>query len=222
MIPLASPLIPDKCKQNCVTPFGSHLGSHKGVIGFSNCHANCSNFDDGGIVWYKNETQLARDVFVGIRWQCVEYARRWLIINKKVAFADIDYSYMIFNLTTVEDLTKVSGTVEFQSFAQPNEEPPKEGDLIIYSLESYPPTGHVAIAAKVNVTAGYVDIAEQNWFNIDWHKPDEYARRVQLLNCDGKYVLANEFWNADKPNNLELCSDTVKIIGWKRVNTDLS
>ena len=40
-------------------------------------------------------------VFMGYKWQCVEFARRWLYLNKGYIFEDIPMAYDIFDLRHV-------------------------------------------------------------------------------------------------------------------------
>lgn len=54
-------------------------------------------------IWDLGKSQLL------IRYQCVEYARRFLVITKKAAFIDIPCAYHIWPLDTIEDLTKEEG-----------------------------------------------------------------------------------------------------------------
>lgn len=54
-------------------------------------------------IWDLGKSQLL------IRYQCVEYARRFLVLTKKAAFIDIPCAYHIWPLDTIEDLTKEEG-----------------------------------------------------------------------------------------------------------------
>ncbi len=37
--------------------------------------------------------------FYGMKWQCVEFARRWLILARGVTFGDVPVAYKIFDMT---------------------------------------------------------------------------------------------------------------------------
>jgi hypothetical protein len=219
--PESALVIPDICSKNCNSQYGSVIGKANNVTAYSNCNENCINWDDSGVNWTKNLTGLARDVFVGIRWQCVEYARRYFIINFNVAFTSVDYAYQIFNLTEVNDLTTIDKFKEFKSFPNENVSPPHVGDLIIYPKTEQNPVGHVAVISEVDLKAGFVGLAEQNYFNKIWDNFTLYARRIKLINCKGKWVLTNSPWrvvNIQKVFSLnECCNNTEEIIGWKRV-----
>ena len=84
--------IPEQCKLDCIHPFGKILGtSPSGVTAYSNCSNQCVN----------PEPQFTNEIFTGIKWQCVEYARRWLLVNKQVVYGDVDIAEDIWNLEFV-------------------------------------------------------------------------------------------------------------------------
>ena len=215
--PESASIIPLNCMINCSSEYGQEIGSFNNITAFSNCNNDCNNFEDQGVFWTKEETSLARDVYVGVRWQCVEYARRYLIITKNVTFASIESAFQIFNLTTVGDLNKKEGNLTFMSFENENTNPPIIGDLIIYRQTNSSPYGHVAVVANVNLQEGSVDVAEQNWDNIKWRNPIAYSRRIKLRNCNGNYILIDSSYSTLQ--NLTTCGKSDDIIGWKRVIT---
>jgi len=223
-IPTPSDKIPPQCKNSCDVSYGQIIGGHKNVFAYSNCNNNCTNFIDGGVTFYKNETNFVKDVFVGVRWQCVEFARRWMIINKKSSFGEIEGAHQIFNLTIVEDLTKINITKPFHSINNGHIKPPMKGDLIIYPISSDAPYGHVAVVGGINLLLGYLDILEQNYSNY-WVNPNYYARRVVILKCNRiEYTLTEITWTLQFFDNLtpaevdEICiREKNKVLGFKRV-----
>lgn len=106
------------------------------MYAYSNCKNSCANFVDGGNTFPKSETKFVKDVFTGVRWQCVEFSRRFLIITKQVTFEGIDGAHQIFNINTVEDLTKKNKVIPFLKFKNGNQNPPQVGDLVIYPITS--------------------------------------------------------------------------------------
>ena len=187
--PSDSKSVPDICKQNCSSQYGIELGISGNVIAFSNCGGMCFNNDT--VILDKADTGLNKDLFTGLRWQCVQYARRWLIINLDVTFESIDYAFHIFDLETVADVVKDGVEYQFKSFPNGNKHPPQVGDLIISPRTEEIRTGHVAVVAGVNLEEGYVDLAEQNNENAHWRDPNSHARRVILLKQDDKYILTD-------------------------------
>lgn len=64
----------------CVSPFGAVNGQDaSGVIGYSNCNDSFVSDEES----YVN-AGVPSPVYAGLKWQCVEYGRRWLIYNLQV------------------------------------------------------------------------------------------------------------------------------------------
>ncbi len=178
--PEIAKVIPESCRTNCATDFNTILGENNNVIGFSNCNAYfCSNFDDGPVMIKKEALGTKEDIFSGIRWQCVEYARRWLIISKRFTFEAIESAFQIWDLNTVSSIDD-ERKVKFSSYKNDSNAPPKIGDLLIVNKDSQNPHGHVAVVVDVNLEKGYLDLAEQNNLNTKWENKN-YSRRIKLF-----------------------------------------
>ncbi|CAD8077837.1 unnamed protein product [Paramecium primaurelia] len=147
-----------------------------------------------------------RQVFTGVRFQCVEYARRYLILTKGVVFGDVGCAYHIFDLNTVTDIMTQQQR-QFQSIPQGSSIPPQKGDLVIYQKSGKQWWGHVAVVTNVN--GNLVDLAEQN-YDEDWDNCN-YARQVLLKKEGDQYFLTNI--RQYKPYAWDL---NEVIIGWKR------
>jgi len=195
--------LPKSCSFDCVRPFGSVLGMNSNVIAYSNCNNDCIS---------KVPATVIDNIYSGMSWQCVEYARRWLIVLKHLRFGDVDNAEQIWDLDYVSNL---SDDKKYKFIAKPNpsSEPPEVGDLIIYKI-SLPdfPYGHVGVIVGVNTEAGYVDIAEQNYTNDLWMDPKKFARRIIMNHKHGKYHLLDK----DYANLVKVSIGGV-IIGWKHV-----
>lgn len=182
-----SNVLPDACTSQCVAPYGEVLGVGLGnVPAYSNCNANC-------VVFSPN---LATGTYTGIKWQCVEYARRWLLVNKGVVYGDVDIAADIWALdyvTRVKDKTKLM----MSSYVNGNETKPEVGDLLIYA-KAYLKTGHVAVVSKIDSESHTIQVVEQNFKNEKW--PDGYARRIPYIEQDKKLWLLDSY-----------------LLGWKRV-----
>ncbi|CAF0793765.1 unnamed protein product [Adineta ricciae] len=127
-------------------------------------------------------------IFTGYQWQCVEFARRWLLIRKTCTFRDIPCACNIW--AEVPHIERVTDGRCFQLRPVPNGsfEPPKKDSLLIYKRNAKNPYGHVAIIT--DVTSDHVYIAEQN--NLYYYWPGDYARR-ELLRCEnGRYYIDDE------------------------------
>ncbi|CAF0877489.1 unnamed protein product [Rotaria sordida] len=127
-------------------------------------------------------------IFTGYQWQCVEFARRWLLIRKSCTFKDIPCAANIW--TDVSYIERVIDGKHFQLRLIPNSspQPPKKDSLLIYRRSNKMPYGHVAIIT--DVTSDYVYIAEQN--NLYHYWPGDYARQERLKFHDGNYYIDDE------------------------------
>ena len=180
--------LPEACRTNCVTPYSQELGTAPGnVTAYSNCNADCviftPNIEDG--------------TYTGIKWQCVEFARRWLLDNMGVVYGDVDTASDIWN--KIEFVTRVADhhSIPLRAFENGSLEAPRVGDLLIYAKE-YLNTGHVAVVTDVDLQAGVLKVAEQNYSNQTW--PGDYSRRIDVINKNGRYWVLDAY-----------------LLGWKRV-----
>jgi hypothetical protein len=182
--------LPETCRSDCATPYGEWLGVARGnVPAFSNCNAECVVFDPNKL----------NGTFTGIKWQCVEFARRWLLAEKGTVFEDVDTASDLWR--KVQSLIRISDgkRIPLDDYLNGSSEPPQVGDLIIYAKE-YFDTGHVAVVTKVELKNGSLDLAEQNFLNQKW--PGDYARRVGLVQKDGRHWVLDAY-----------------VLGWKRMRS---
>jgi len=101
-------------------------------------------------------------IYTGIKYQCVELARRYYLIKYGVLFKNIDSAKEIFGLRTLHHFitgqpifweTRLNISTSVQ---------PIPGSLLLWGpVDAFAPTGHVAIV--VNVTKNYVYIIEQGF-----------------------------------------------------------
>ena len=179
--------LPQNCTTACVTPYGAVIGSTaEGIKAYSNCQGSCVVFDPN----QENGT------YTGIKWQCVEFTRRWLISQHGLTFGDVDVAADMWALKTLTKLSDQS-SVALQTFENGAKQPPKRGDLLIYGRE-YLGTGHAAIVLQVDRKRGRVLVAEQNLKNRKWL--GKYARTIQFIQKDGRYWVLDAY-----------------LLGWKRV-----
>lgn len=180
--------LPPQCTDLCDVPYGEILGTTRdGTPSYSNCQADCVVFDP-------NQEQ---GTYSGIKWQCVEYARRWLIHNRGITFGDVDVAADIWNLPSFSSV-KDKSNISVQHFVNGSKSLPKRGDLLIYGRE-YLKTGHAAVVLEVNSKKGYLRVAEQNFLNQKW--PGSYARQIPFVRHQVKVWVLDEY-----------------LIGWVRVN----
>jgi hypothetical protein len=135
--------------------------------------------------------------YTGIKWQCVEFARRWLLDNEGVVYGDVDIASDIWS--KIPFVTRISDgrQLPLQPHLNGASEPPQVGDLLVYARE-YLNTGHVAVVTEVDLNSGVIRVAEQNFLNQKW--PANYARQIEIVHKDERYWLLDPY-----------------LLGWKRV-----
>ncbi len=181
--------IPPQCSAGCISEYGEVLGvSPAGVPAYSNCDSDCVIFEPNHL----------NDIYTGIKWQCVEYARRWLLKELGVVFGDVDIAADIWAIQRVSNPINHQ-TQTFESIVNGAHALPQRGDLLIYG-KSYLGTGHVAVVVSINEKQQTIRLAEQNYENTKWQK--NYAREIKYVNSDNRYWLLDSY-----------------LIGWKRVQS---
>jgi hypothetical protein len=181
--------MPTQCQSGCVQPYGAVLGISEQVVqAYSNCQPACVNY----------EPNRFNDVYTGVKWQCVEYARRWLLINKGVVFGDVDMASDIWDKTSHVTNVATNKRIPLESHLNGSSTPPQAGDLLVYA-RAFNNTGHVAVITSVDYEKGIIRVAEQNYYNELW--PDHFSRTIEYLN------LGKQHWVLDG-----------YLLGWKQIN----
>jgi len=172
--------LPAACRSHCVSPFGTVLGVAGGVPAYSNCSAKCVDL----------KPVKANGVYTGIKWQCVEYARRWLLKHKGAVFADVDVAADIWN--KIHHLQRVDhkGIIPLQNDPNGSPHPPSAGDLLIYA-KAYKGTGHVAVITDVDLHSHVIKVAEENYLNRKY--PGDYARKIDLIERHQRYWVLDPY-----------------------------
>ncbi len=178
---------PESCRIDCESVYGSLLGvSPAGIEAYSNCNSNCVIF----------EPNRHNQIYTGIKWQCVEYARRWLLQELDVVYGDVNIAADIWALDQVNNPLS-EAKYNFASFVNGDVNVPQRGDLLIYSKE-FLGTGHVAVVVEVDTDMKLIKVAEQNFANSKWE--NNYSRKINYLKKDGQVWVLDQY-----------------LIGWKRV-----
>lgn len=159
--------------------FGVRLGAYKGVEGYSNRKSG----------WGAGPNHV-NGHYTGYKYQCVEYARRWMILSKHLTFESIDCAFEIWDLDRVyhvetQDYSPLIG------IANGSKVLPVADTLLIYRRGPGTPWGHVAVITDVNAERGWVRIAEQN--EKDAHWPGDYARQLRLEVRNGEYWIRDKY-----------------------------
>lgn len=144
------------------------------------------------------------DQYSGMKWQCVEYARRWWIVHFDVTLLNIPRACDIWTRTYAKRLSDAKNVALEMFGSGVSQEPPKVGDLIIWKKTAEQPVGHVAVVCEVE--EGVVRIAEQNVDNnIKWDTHFSREFPLQRNESTGAYILRD---------------DEDPLFGWVRVHPD--
>lgn len=190
-------------KQNTPMPFGTLLGYAPGDVASYSSDYDTANEQD-----YPNRSayrSYVDGIYMGYKWQCVEFARRWLYVNYGYIFDDVAMAYDIFALRSVRHIA--TNTLRpFNAFANGNACLPAVGSLLIWQEGGeFEDTGHVAVITEVSPT--FVRIAEQNVGHSLWHGRN-YARELKAtLSAEGEYWLSCSYGDAE-------------ILGWMTQTDD--
>jgi hypothetical protein len=197
------------CQTGCVTPAGKLLGSVDNVPAYSNCQSTCARSEfsfmdlrSKAISLHSKPPADKQKHYVGLTYQCVEYARRWWMTNLGITFGDVDSAHEILYLSEGEQIQTNKPFPLARSLNGTTKRPPKRGDLLIYYPNPTDPKwrhGHVAVIVGVDLARGLVNVAEQNYNNLPWAKPQQYARQLRLFNVGGRYHI--EDIASDKTSN---------------------
>ncbi|CAF1119856.1 unnamed protein product [Rotaria sp. Silwood1] len=128
-------------------------------------------------------------VYTGVQWQCVEFARRWLLLRKSCTFSDVDIAANIW--TNIPYVERVTDGKKLSLIAHPNgsKKKPQKDSFLIYPRSRRMYVGHIAVIT--NVDQNYVYIAEQNHEFHYWSA--DYARRAPLIFTDNGYFIDDDY-----------------------------
>ena len=175
-------------------PFGGLLGIAPGGV-----PAYSSDYDSVDESQYPNRQAFRHQLdglYIGYKWQCVEFARRWLYLNTGCIFDDVGMAYEIFNLrhvTHVESGEKRTLT----ACENGSERRPEYGGMLIWAEGGeFERTGHVAIITEV--TDDYLRVAEQNVDHQRWPTGCDYSRELRArVDAHGQYWVQCSFGDAE-------------------------
>lgn len=156
-------------------------------------------------------TENLQKIFCGIKFQCVEYVRRWLILTYGITFQQIDMAYMLFTeenicfrniwtnqLISYNKILNGSNHSNRSNHSNGSDILPRTGSILLWDKTKQFLTGHVAIILYID--EDYVYIGEQNWSDTLWTNP--YSRKIPIIKT------SNYIW-LDDTNQYGL-----KILGW--------
>ena len=167
-------------------PFGTVLGHAPGDVPvYSSDYDTADETEFPGRYAYRS---FVDGIYMGQKWQCVEFARRWLYLNKGVVFDDVAMAYDIFRLQYLRAVPEAAH-VPLRSFVNGSPRRPEPGGLLIWDEGGhFTTTGHVAIITEVG--DDYVRIAEQNFAHHRWPERQSFSRELTMsMTGSGCYAI---------------------------------
>jgi len=160
----------------------------------TNVHA----YSNGDGDFFSVERHYLHGIFMGFKWQCVEFARRWLLMRKSSIFPPIRHAADMW--TDLKHVERVTDGKQFPFKLYPNgsSEKPKADMILIYGRSDDLPFGHVAIIC--DVVPGFVRVGEQNYIYHDW--TNDFAREIRLIEKENGFYL----------------EDDHEILGWMEID----
>ena len=183
-------------------PFGALLGyAPGGVAIYSSDYATANPQDYPDDAAFRS--YLGHE-YMGYKWQCVEFARRFLFLNYGFVFTDVGRAYEIFALRFLRRIVN-DELLPLQAFANGCKRSPVAGSLLIWQKGGeFEGTGHVAIITEV--FADKVHIVEQNVIHSKLPAGQQWTRALPLRVSENGYYIQDTF------------ADTT-ILGWM-IQTD--
>lgn len=127
-------------------------------------HKNYIKFDDDD------------DIYTGIKWECVEFIRRFFIKNYLLTFRSVKNAFDMTSLTYFYSIIDDSVIhVQFIRYSRRNILSIQTNDIVIFSYKN---TGHVALVTNVLSKQNQFEIVEQNWEK-EWES-SHFSRRIDL------------------------------------------
>lgn len=163
------------------------LAPYNSIVGIAS--SNVIAYSNGNDSYYSNENSYLYGVYMGLKWQCVEYARRWTFLRKSSIFESVEGANDMWT-----QLTHVQRYLDEKNFplkkhANGNQNPPTNESYLIYPIQRDMPFGHVAVI--VDVLPNAIRIAEQNFYFNYW--PKNYSREIPYRYKNGLYYIEDEY-----------------------------
>ena len=121
---------------------------------------------------YHFEPNYVGNILSGLKWQCIEFVRRYFIEKYHITFKSVKNVYDMLNLNS---FIIISNRIEIPLYFYTikNKVEPKVDDMVLFY---YKDTGHIALISSVK--GDVIEICEQNW-DRPWVN-DKYSRRISI------------------------------------------
>lgn len=178
-------------------PFGTLLGYAPGGVAIYS-----SDYETLDPTQYPDDASFrsySGHEYMGYKWQCVEFARRFLFLNYGIVFTDVGMAHEIFSLRVLRQVIN-EAILPLQAFANGGKKKPEAGALLIWDDGGvFDRTGHVAIITEV--FEDKIRIAEQNVIHTRLPIGQHWTRELRMTVTDDGYLLHDTF-------------DDTTILGW--------
>jgi glutathionylspermidine amidase/synthetase len=190
---------------NSASKFGTVIGvAPGGVEAFSSDYKTAWRLPTAA-----NFRHHHRGVYTGMRFQCVEFARRYLVHTRGVTFGGVGMAYEIMDLPhfTRVDFGAPAGrggdaaagvgcpVVKTRNGAAGGARPVLGSVILWHPTGYYRRTGHVAIVTAA--TDAYIRVAEQNITDAPWPAGADWARQLPVvLGNNGEYRVVDPHRNS--------------------------
>ena len=163
---------------------------------------NVAAYSNGNDSYTSNEGYYLYGVYMGMKWQCVEYARRWIFTRKGCVFDSVDSAVDIWNQLTFVQRVVDNKCFSFKKYPDGSPNPPKNESLIIYKNDTKDmPFGHVAVI--IDVLPNFIRVAEENYYPYYWL--GNYSRQIPYGLINGSYYIQDDYpifgWISIEDNN---------------------
>ncbi|MDR0162761.1 bifunctional glutathionylspermidine amidase/synthase [Enterobacter ludwigii] len=191
-----------KGKLSSDAPFGTLLGYAPGGVAIYS--SNYGSLDPRRYPEDADFRSYIGNEYMGHKWQCVEFARRFLFLNYGCVFTDVGMAWEIFSLRFLRQVVN-DNILPLQAFANGSKRAPQAGALLIWQKGGeFHETGHVAVIAQL--LDDKVRIAEQNVVHSPLPLGQQWTRELRMTVENSTYTLHDTF------------NDT-EILGWM-IQTD--
>ncbi|WP_447857633.1 bifunctional glutathionylspermidine amidase/synthase [Enterobacter ludwigii] len=191
-----------KGKLSSDAPFGTLLGYAPGGVAIYS--SNYGSLDPRRYPEDADFRSYIGNEYMGHKWQCVEFARRFLFLNYGCVFTDVGMAWEIFSLRFLRQVVN-DNILPLQAFANGAKRAPQAGALLIWQKGGeFHETGHVAVITQL--LDDKVRIAEQNVIHSPLPLGQQWTRELRMTVENGTYTLHDTF------------NDT-EILGWM-IQTD--
>ncbi|EPY36386.1 trypanothione synthetase [Angomonas deanei] len=172
-------------------PYGEVQGyAPGGIPAYSNKHDR----------FFSGERSIDGNLYCGYKYQCVEFARRWLYERKGLVLPDVNWACHIFKLKTVTDAA-TNESVPVEIHRNRTGERPVADSLLIYASSEANVVGHVGVITEVG--EDYVSVADQNYRFYKWEGDYNFRLKLETTTADDGSVIYTIVDDID-PDDVEI------------------